>query len=134
MNYIKFKRVIDIQMAFLISIFIWPIIFLIIFLLVCQSGFPVIHWSKRIGKRNNSFYMPKFRTMKVDTPQIATHLIKNPEQYTTKFGNFLRKTSLDELPKILIIIQCKMSFVGPRPALFNQYDLIKLRKKNKLIN
>ena len=132
MNYIKFKRVIDIQMAFLISIFIWPIIFLIIFLLVFQSGFPVIHWSKRIGKRNNIFYMPKFRTMKVDTPQIATHLIKNPEQYTTKFGKFLRKTSLDELPQILSIIQGKMSFVGPRPALYNQYDLIKLRTEKQI--
>lgn len=132
MNYIKFKRVIDIQMAFFISILICPIIFLIIFLLVCQSGFPVIHWSKRIGKRNHIFYMPKFRTMKVDTPQIATHLIKNPEQYTTKLGKFLRKTSLDELPQILSIIQGKMSFVGPRPALFNQYDLIKLRTEKQI--
>ena len=132
MNYIKFKRVIDIKMAFLISLLIWPLIFLIVFLLVCQSGFPIIHWSKRIGKRNNIFYMPKFRTMKVDTPQIATHLIKNPEQYTTKFGKFLRKTSLDELPQIFSIMQGKMSFIGPRPALYNQYDLIKLRTEKQI--
>lgn len=132
MNYIKFKRVIDIQMALIISILILPVIFLIIFLLICQSGFPIIHWSKRIGKRNNIFYMPKFRTMKIDTPEIATHLIRNPEQYTTKLGGFLRKTSLDELPQILSVIQGKMSFIGPRPALYNQYDLIKLRTEKQI--
>ena len=84
MNYIKFKRVIDIQMAFLISIFIWPIIFFIIFLLVLQSGFPVIHWSKRVGKNNIIFLMPKFRTMVEHTPDVASHLLKDPNQYLTR--------------------------------------------------
>ena len=78
--------------------------------------------------------MPKFRTMKVNTPQVATHLIKDPDQYLTKFGKLLRKTSLDELPQLFCIIKGNMSFVGPRPALYNQYDLIDLRKKKKLIN
>ena len=76
--------------------------------------------------------MPKFRTMKIDTPQIATHLVKDPDQYLTKFGKFLRKTSLDELPQLLSIIKGNMSFVGPRPALYNQYDLINLRKKKNI--
>ena len=88
-----------------------------------------IYWSERVGKDNNIFHMPKFRTMKINTPQLATHLLKNPKKYYTKLGFFLRKTSLDELPQIYCVLKGEMSLVGPRPALFNQYDLIKLRDK-----
>ena len=128
----KYKRIFDFNLAFLIFILTIPILCLIVFILFFQSGFPVIHWSKRVGKKNIIFNMPKFRTMKIDTPQIATHLIKDPDQYLTKFGKFLRKTSLDELPQLLSIIKGNMSFVGPRPALYNQYDLINLRKRKNI--
>jgi len=88
---------------------------------------PVLHWSERIGKKNTIFKMPKIRTMKIDTPTIATHLMADPGQFLTPVGKFLRKSSLDELPQLLSIIKGDMSFVGPRPALFNQDDLIKFR-------
>ena len=88
-----------------------------------------IYWSKRVGKNNEIFNMPKFRTMHEDTPEFATDLLKNPSNHVTKIGRFLRKTSLDELPQIWNIIKGEMSFVGPRPALFNQYDLIEMRSK-----
>lgn len=108
--------------------------FLIPFLIVCflvkfSSEGPIIHWSKRIGKDNHIFLMPKFRTMKVNTPQVATHLMQNSENYLTPIGSFLRKSSLDEIPQLWSILTGKMSFVGPRPALFNQNDLIDLRTK-----
>lgn len=128
----KYKRALDFILAVLIFILTLPIFFLIIIFLFFQSGFPVIHWSKRVGKNNIIFNMPKFRTMKIDTPQMATHLIKDPDQYLTKFGKFLRKTSLDELPQLLSIIKGNMSFVGPRPALYNQYDLINFRKRKNI--
>ena len=86
-----------------------------------------IYWSKRVGKKNKIFLMPKFRTMKENTPEFATDLLKNPDDYITKIGKFLRKTSLDELPQLWNILIGDMTFVGPRPALFNQYDLIKMR-------
>ncbi len=89
-----------------------------------------MHWSKRIGKNNQVFLMPKFRTMKADTPNVATHLLVNPDQHITKVGSFLRKTSLDELPQIWSVIRGQMSVVGPRPALYNQHDLIDLRFQN----
>lgn len=92
----------------------------------------VIHWSKRIGLDNKKFLMPKFRTMSLDTPQVATHKIKNSKRYLTKFGRFMRKYSIDELPQLYSVFKGDMSFVGPRPSLFNQYDLISLRKKNKI--
>jgi O-antigen biosynthesis protein WbqP len=87
------------------------------------------YWSERIGKNNMIFKMPKFRTMKTDTPAVATHLLNNPDQYLTSIGKFLRKYSLDELPQLHSILKGDMSFVGPRPALFNQDDLIELRTK-----
>lgn len=93
------------------------------------SAGPVLYWSDRIGKNNTPFKMPKFRTMLVDTPALATHLLLNPEKHLTAIGKFLRKSSLDELPQLFSIIRKDMSFVGPRPALFNQYDLIELRTK-----
>jgi O-antigen biosynthesis protein WbqP len=88
---------------------------------------PVIHWSRRIGKGNREFKMPKFRTMRTDTPQVATHLMNDPERYVTRVGKILRRTSLDELPQLLSILMGDMSFVGPRPALYNQDDLVQLR-------
>ncbi len=90
---------------------------------------PVLYWSDRIGTDNKIFKMPKFRTMKINTPAVATHLLSNPKQYLTRVGKFLRRSSLDELPQLLSILKGDMSFVGPRPALFNQDDLIQLRTK-----
>jgi O-antigen biosynthesis protein WbqP len=88
---------------------------------------PIIHWSKRIGKNNHIFLMPKFRTMLTKTPQVATHLLERPDAFLTPVGSYLRKTSLDELPQLWSVLTGKMSFVGPRPALFNQDDLVELR-------
>jgi O-antigen biosynthesis protein WbqP len=99
-------------------------------ILIClTSKGPVIYWSDRIGRYNKVFRMPKFRSMRIDTPQIATHLLENPDIYLTPIGSFLRKSSLDELPQLWSILKGDMSFVGPRPALFNQDDLIFLRTK-----
>lgn len=86
-----------------------------------------MYWSDRVGENNGIFRMPKFRTMKIETPVVATHLLSNPDVYLIPVGNFLRKTSLDELPQLLSIVKGDMSFVGPRPALFNQHDLVLLR-------
>jgi O-antigen biosynthesis protein WbqP len=102
------------------------IIFLAI--LITSKG-PVIYWSTRIGRNNSSFRMPKFRTMKLDAPDVPTHQMKEPEKYITIIGSFLRKTSLDELPQVWSILKGDMGFVGPRPALFNQNDLITLRSQ-----
>lgn len=88
---------------------------------------PILHWSDRIGRRNRIFRMPKFRSMRIDTPAVATHLLRDAENYLTPVGSFLRKSSLDELPQLWSILKGEMSFVGPRPALFNQDDLIALR-------
>ncbi len=88
---------------------------------------PVLYWSDRVGMGNKIFKMPKFRTMRIDTPAVATHLLKEPDVYLTPIGHFLRKSSLDELPQLWSVLKGDMSFVGPRPALFNQEDLIALR-------
>ena len=88
---------------------------------------PIIYWSNRVGKDNAIFRMPKFRTMRIDTPAVATHLLNDPDRYLTPVGKFLRKSSLDELPQLWSVLKGDMSFVGPRPALFNQDDLIALR-------
>ncbi len=123
------KRLFDILLSFLfLIIFSIPYFIIAIFIKVTDPG-PIIHWSKRIGQFNKLFSMPKFRTMKMQTPQVATHLLENPAQYVTSIGKFLRKTSLDELPQLYSILIGDMSFVGPRPALFNQDDLIELRTK-----
>ncbi len=107
---------------------IWLPLYSFIFLLVAfSSGFPVIYRSKRVGQDNVHFSMPKFRTMRVNAPTVATDLLENPAQYLTTIGPFLRKTSLDELPQLISILRGQMSIVGPRPALFNQTDLIKHR-------
>lgn len=88
---------------------------------------PAIHWSKRVGRNNALFLMPKFRTMRIDTPQVATHLMTDPERWLTPIGGMLRRTSLDELPQLISVLKGDMSLVGPRPALFNQDDLVALR-------
>jgi O-antigen biosynthesis protein WbqP len=101
----------------------------VVMLVALTSKGPILYWSDRIGRFNQFFKMPKFRTMRVDTPALATHLLTNPEQYLTPIGSFLRKSSLDELPQLWSIFKGDMSVVGPRPALFNQDDLIALRKQ-----
>ena len=103
-----------------------PIVVVFILVKLTSKG-PALYWSNRIGQNNHIFTMPKFRSMKVDTPAVATHLLSDPESVLTPIGDFLRKSSLDELPQLWCILKGDMSFVGPRPALFNQDDLIALR-------
>ena len=121
------KRIFDFVMAVILSgIFAVPML-LIALLVKKSSEGPILYWSERVGLQNGIFRMPKFRTMRIDTPAVATHLLKNPDEYLTPVGSFLRKFSLDELPQLWSILKGDMSFVGPRPALFNQDDLIRLR-------
>lgn len=121
------KRLFDLTSALLTFIVISPIFLLIMLLIKATSPGPILFRQKRVGRNNKEFIIYKFRTMKVDTPNVATHLLSNPEQYITSIGKFLRKTSLDELPQLLNIIKGDMSVVGPRPALYNQRDLNELR-------
>ena len=121
------KRLFDAAAALLLlSLLGLPILGIAILVKITSRG-PVLYWSNRIGINNSVFRMPKFRTMKVDTPPVATHLLSNPDSYLTSVGPVLRKFSLDELPQLWSIIKGDMSFIGPRPALYNQDDLIKLR-------
>ena len=121
------KRIFDLLLAIVILFpLVVPMLLITISVRVSSRG-PALYWSDRIGKGNNNFKMPKFRTMLIDTPTLATHLIDNPHSYLSPIGSFLRLTSLDELPQLFSIIKGDMSFVGPRPALFNQDDLIALR-------
>jgi len=124
------KRIIDFIIALIGLVILLPIILILILCIKVDSKGPVLFKQRRIGKGKKEFYILKFRTMRIDTPKdTPTHLLENPEMYITKLGKFLRKTSLDELPQILNIIKGEMSIVGPRPALWNQYDLIKERDK-----
>lgn len=121
------KKVLDILLSFVcIMVFLVPMLLISVAICLTSKG-PFIYWSDRVGKDNSIFKMPKFRTMKVDTPTEATHLLSDSRQYLTPIGSFLRKSSLDELPQLWSILIGDMSFVGPRPALFNQDDLIALR-------
>ncbi len=121
------KRVFDLFLAIFVGcLLICPIAILVILIRVTSTG-PIFYWSQRFGKGNLLFSMPKFRSMRMDTPAVATHLLKNPELWLTPIGSFLRKSSLDELPQLWCILKGDMSFVGPRPALFNQDDLIAMR-------
>jgi O-antigen biosynthesis protein WbqP len=126
------KRAFDLVLAAiaLTCLFI-PLLILAVLVSLTSKG-PIIYWSNRIGRQNKIFRMPKFRTMRVDTPTIATHLLTRPDRYLTPIGSFLRKSSLDELPQLWSILRGDMSFVGPRPALFNQDDLVELRTAQKV--
>jgi O-antigen biosynthesis protein WbqP len=121
------KRFFDLSLSLLALLFLFLPILLVALMVRITSVGPVIYWSDRVGRDNKIFKMPKFRTMRVDTPAVATHLLDNPDQFLTPIGSFLRKSSLDELPQLWSILHGDMSFVGPRPALFNQDDLIMLR-------
>jgi O-antigen biosynthesis protein WbqP len=105
-----------------------PMLLIVIIVRLTSKGF-ALYWSDRVGKNNKIFKMPKFRSMLIDTPAVATHLLDNPDSYLSPIGGFLRRTSLDELPQLFSVLKGDMSFVGPRPALFNQEDLIALRKE-----
>ena len=121
------KRVFDLTLAMAIGAILWPWVMCVGICVRATSPGPAIYWSDRVGQRNRIFKMPKFRTMRVDTPAVATHLLADPDKLLTPIGSFLRRSSLDELPQLWSILKGDMSFVGPRPALFNQYDLISLR-------
>ena len=121
------KRALDLLLALVASV-LFAIPLLVVALLVrFTSRGPVLYWSDRVGRKNSIFRMPKFRTMRIETPAVATHLLQNPATYLTPVGGLLRRTSLDELPQLWSILLGDMSVVGPRPALFNQDDLIELR-------
>jgi len=121
------KRLFDVLLAVLAALFlIVPIVVVAICVRLTSNG-PALYWSDRVGRQNQIFRMPKFRSMRVDTPAVATHLLTDPKSHLTPIGSFLRKSSLDELPQLWSILVGDMSFVGPRPALFNQDDLMALR-------
>ncbi len=121
------KRIVDFTFGLVIlTSILLPLFFVALLVRVTSPG-PVFYWSDRVGRDNRIFKMPKFRSMRIDTPAVATHLLENPDEWLTPIGSFLRKTSLDELPQLWSILVGDMSFVGPRPALFNQDDLIALR-------
>lgn len=121
------KRLIDFCLGLLaIAIALIPLLCIALLVRITSPG-SVLYWSNRVGRGNHIFKMPKFRSMRVDTPLAATHLLQSPSQWLTPIGSFLRRTSLDELPQLWSILKGDMSFVGPRPALFNQGDLISLR-------
>lgn len=121
------KRLLDITLALSAALlFALPLVLLALLIKLTSRG-PVLYWSDRVGRNNRIFLMPKLRTMRVDTPVVATHLLADPGSFLTPIGAFLRKSSLDELPQLWCILRGDMSVVGPRPALFNQHDLITLR-------
>ena len=121
------KRFFDFSLAIILCVLLLPVLLFVVLMVKLSSVGPALYWSQRVGKYNHLFNMPKFRSMKVGTPAVATHLLANPEASLTVVGSFLRKSSLDELPQLWSILKGDMSFVGPRPALFNQDDLIALR-------
>lgn len=130
------KRFFDFSMSLLLIVLLaMPMIIIALIVRLTSKG-PVIYWSDRVGRANKIFKMPKFRSMRVDAPAMASHLMKDPDLFFSPVGSFLRRSSIDELPQLFSILKGEMSFVGPRPALFNQYDLIDLRSKkgvNQLI-
>jgi O-antigen biosynthesis protein WbqP len=121
------KRAIDIAGALAGLVLGSPILAFLLVAVPLESKGPALHWSRRVGRDNVEFRMPKFRTMRVGAPNVATHLLSDPDQWITPLGRFLRRTSLDELPQLWSVLIGDMSLVGPRPALFNQDDLIALR-------
>jgi len=123
------KRVFDIVLATLLALLLLVPLLLLALAVRLTSRGPTLYWSDRVGRNNTIFKMPKFRSMQTGTPVVATHLLSNPDACLTPIGSFLRRSSLDELPQLWNILKGDMSFVGPRPALFNQYDLIELRTR-----
>ena len=121
------KRVFDVLVAFPLLLVLLPLLLALALLIRATSKGPALYWSDRVGKNNRIFRMPKFRSMRIDAPQVATHLLSNPAAYLTPIGSLLRRTSLDEFPQLFSILAGDLSFVGPRPALFNQDDLVALR-------
>jgi O-antigen biosynthesis protein WbqP len=124
------KRIFDISIVLIVLIPLMPLLIMTYLMIIFTSKGPALYWSQRVGQNNQLFNMPKFRSMQIDAPQIATHLMNeqnNPSQYLTPVGSFIRKTSLDELPQLWSVLKGDMAIVGPRPALFNQDDLITLR-------
>lgn len=124
------KRPFDLLLGVALGILLLLPVLLVALLVRLTSRGPVLYWSERVGRENLIFRMPKFRSMQMGTPAVATHLLSDPDRYLTPIGSFLRKSSLDELPQLLSIIKGDMSFVGPRPALYNQHDLIELRTRS----
>ena len=126
------KKLFDLILAiFLILPLLIPFLILAILIIITSKG-PVLYWSDRVGKNNKIFKMPKFRSMVINTPTLATHLLDNPDSYLSPIGHFLRTTSLDELPQLFCVLKADMSFVGPRPALYSQTDLISLRTQQSV--
>ena len=123
------KRVFDLILAIFLFLLLLILLLLTAISIIITSKGPSLYWSERIGKNNKIFKMPKFRSMLIDTPSVATHLLNNPNSYLTPIGGFLRRSSLDELPQLFSILKGDMGFVGPRPALYNQDDLIALRSE-----
>ena len=121
------KRAVDILGGLAGLVLLSPILLAIAFAVRVESPGPALHWSRRVGRYNAIFAMPKFRTMRTGAPDVATHLLSDPESWITPLGGFLRRTSLDELPQLWSVLKGDMSLVGPRPALFNQDDLVALR-------
>ena len=121
------KRIFDLLVALGLIMILAPLFLLVVLAVRLTSNGPALFRSQRVGKGNKLFTMDKFRTMQMDTPQVATHLLKKPDQFLTPIGKLLRRTSLDELPQLINVLRGEMSLVGPRPALFNQDDLITMR-------
>ncbi|WP_079474800.1 sugar transferase [Marinococcus halophilus] len=129
-KYSKIKRIIDFDLTLIATIILMPLIVLLSLMIKFDSKGPILFKQKRIGKNKIPFHIFKFRTMKIETPKdTPTHMLEDPESYITNMGAFLRKTSLDELPQLFNILKGDMSLIGPRPALWNQYDLIEERDK-----
>jgi len=127
-KYVAIKRVFDIAIALAVIIILIPLFILVVLAIKIESKGPIVFKQKRVGIKKTHFYIFKFRTMRIDTPKdTPTHMLENPQQWITKVGGVLRKTSIDELPQIFNIIKGEMSFIGPRPALWNQHDLIEER-------
>jgi len=123
------KRLFDIFLTlFAMLVLLLPILLAALLVKLTSAG-PIVYWSERVGRNNRMFKMPKLRTMRVETPALATHLLSDPARFLTPVGSFLRRSSLDELPQLWSILRGDMSFVGPRPALFNQHDLVALRTR-----
>jgi len=121
------KYIFDLLLGIVVFLLLAPLMLLVVIAVRLSSKGSALYWSDRVGKNNKIFKMPKFRSMLTDTPAVATHLLDNPDAYLSPIGGFLRRSSLDELPQLFSVLKGDMSFVGPRPALFNQEDLITLR-------